>query len=202
MTFLTGKHIPRRTFLRSVGVTIGLPFLDAMVPAGKPWWATTAGRDKPRLICLEMVHGAAGCHEWGASQHLWAPARIGHDFDLSPTSLRSLEPYQDYLTIVSNTDVKMAESFAPEEIGADHFRTTSVFLTQSHPRQTEGSNVYVGTSPGPDLREKLRTGHSASIHAAYDRARGSIGRVRIQLLLRVHGLFKLGIAHRSPSHDP
>ena len=146
MTFLTGKHIPRRTFLRSVGVTMGLPFLDAMVPAGKPWWATTAGRDKPRLICLEMVHGAAGCHEWGASQHLWAPARIGHDFDLSPTSLRSLEPYQDYLTIVSNTDVKMAESFAPEEIGADHFRTTSVFLTQSHPRQTEGSNVYVGTS--------------------------------------------------------
>ena len=33
--FITGKHIPRRTFLRGMGVTMGLPFLDAMVPAGR-----------------------------------------------------------------------------------------------------------------------------------------------------------------------
>ena len=146
MTYITGKHIPRRTFVRGVGVTMGLPLLDAMIPAGRPWWATPAAIDKPRLICMEMVHGAAGCHEWGASQYLWAPAGMGNHFDLSSTSLRSLEPYRDYLTIVSNTDCRMAESFAPEEIGADHFRTTAVFMTHSHPRQTEGSNIYAGTS--------------------------------------------------------
>jgi len=147
MTYITGKHIPRRTFLRgAMGATMGLPFLDAMVPAGRPWWETAAKIDKPRLICLEMVHGAAGCHPWGASENLWAPEGLGSDFDLSPSSLRSLEPFRDYLTIVSNTDVRQAESFGPEEIGGDHFRTTAVFLTQSHPRQTEGSNIYAGTS--------------------------------------------------------
>ena len=40
----------------------------------------------------------------------------------------------------------MADAFAPKEIGGDHFRTTAVFLTQAHPKQTEGSDVDVGTS--------------------------------------------------------
>jgi hypothetical protein len=95
---------------------------------------------------MEQVHGAAGCSEWGASQNLWSPAQVGRDVDLSPTSLRALAPYQDYLTIVSNTDSRMAEAFTPQEIGGDHFRATATFLTQAHARQTEGSDVYVGTS--------------------------------------------------------
>ena len=39
-----------------------------------------------------------------------------------------------------------AEAFAPKEIGADHFSSSATFLTQAHPRRTEGSDVYVGTS--------------------------------------------------------
>ena len=35
MPYLSGKHMPRRTFIRGVGATVALPFLDAMVPAGK-----------------------------------------------------------------------------------------------------------------------------------------------------------------------
>ena len=60
--------------------------------------------------------------------------------------LSSLEPYRDYLTIVSNTDVRMAEAFTAPEIGGDHFRSSAVFLTQSHPKQTQGSDIYAGTS--------------------------------------------------------
>lgn len=144
MEFVTGKHIPRRTFLRGMGATVALPFLDAMVPAGRVW--TPAGADRPRLIAIEMVHGAAGCNEWGAKQNLWSPAGVGHDFDLGPTALSSLEPYRDSLTIVSNTDCRMAEAYAPKEIGGDHFRSSAVFLTQAHPKQTQGSDLYAGTS--------------------------------------------------------
>ena len=71
---------------------------------------------------------------------------MGRDFDLGAGALSSLEPYRDHLTIVSNTDVGMAEAFSPPEIGGDHFRTSAVFLTQSHPKQTQGSDVFVGTS--------------------------------------------------------
>lgn len=148
MNFITGKHISRRTMLRGVGAGLGLPLLEAMFPAGRLRAATktaeAAGRT--RLVCIEQVHGAAGCNEWGASQNLWAPAQTGRTFDLSTTSLKSLEPYRDYLTIVSETDARMADAYAPKEIGGDHFRTSAVFLTQAHPKQTEGSDVFVGTS--------------------------------------------------------
>jgi hypothetical protein len=145
MQFLDGKPLPRRTFVRGMGATIALPFLDAMVPTGR-----AAGRfasaDRTRLVAIEMVHGAAGCNEWGAKQFMWSPAGVGRSFDLSPTALTSLEPYRNYLTIISNTDCREAEPETAKEIGGDHFRSSAVYLTQSHPKQTEGSDVFVGTS--------------------------------------------------------
>ena len=145
MHFITGKSIERRTFLKGMGATIGLPMLDAMTPAGRAR-GTTADPPK-RLVCIEEVHGVAGCNEWGSSQHLFAPETVGRDFELLPGNvLASLEPHRDDLTIVSNTDVRMAEAFAPPEIGGDHFRSSAVFLTQSHPKQTQGSDLMVGTS--------------------------------------------------------
>lgn len=142
--YLTQKHIPRRTVLRGLGATIALPLLDAMIPA-RSALAKAAPR-RLRLACIEMVHGAAGSTATGAAKHLWSPAAVGRRFDLTPGSLAPLEPFRDYLTIVSNTDVRNAEAFTPNEIGGDHFRSSAVFLTQAHPRQTQGSDVYVGTS--------------------------------------------------------
>jgi len=148
MTFITGKHLPRRTFLRGLGVTAALPFLDAFVPAGKRWARTVTGAslDPTRLVCIEMVHGAAGSTKYGASQHLWSPAAVGHDFDLGPSALSPLDPFRDYLTIISDTDVAAAEAVIPNEIGGDHFRSSATFLTQAHPKQTESSDVRAGTS--------------------------------------------------------
>ena len=142
MAFITGKHVPRRAFLRGAGAAVALPFLDAMVPAGRPWLPN----DPVRLVAIESVHGAAGCCPWGSARHLWTPQNVGPRFDLSPSALLPLEPYREYLTIISNTDVRMAEAYDPREIGADHFRSSAVFLTQCHPTQTEGSDVFVGTS--------------------------------------------------------
>ena len=144
--YITKKHMPRRTFLKGMGASVALPFLDAMVPARSLWSNTARDIDRTRLVAIEMVHGAAGSNELGASKHLWAPAQVGRDFDLSTGSLAPLERYKDYLTIVSNTDVENAEAKTAREIGGDHFRSSAVFLTQEHPYQTEGSDVRVGTS--------------------------------------------------------
>ena len=149
MAFVTGKHLPRRTFLRGMGTAVALPFLDAFVPAGRPWRRTAAAQsldDPTRLVCIENVHGAAGSTAWGASRHLWSPADTGRGFDLTPSALSPLEPFRDVLTIVSDTDVRPAEAVTPPEIGGDHFRSSATFLTQSHPRQTESSDVRAGIS--------------------------------------------------------
>jgi hypothetical protein len=144
MEFLSGKAIPRRRFVQGMSATLALPYLDAMVPIGRGG-ARVAG-DAPRLVAIEMVHGAAGCNELGAKMNMWSPAATGRDFDLAPTALQSLDGWRDYLTIVSNTDVRAAEPTSPMEIGGDHFRSSATFLTQMHPKQTEGSDVHVGVS--------------------------------------------------------
>ena len=148
MALITGQHIPRRAMLRGLGAAVALPFLDAMVPARGVWSKTAraASLDRTRLVCIEMVHGAAGANEWGATQHLWSPAETGRAFNLAGTSLSPLEPFRKYLTIVSDTDVRGAEAITPPEIGGDHFRSSAVFLTQTHPKQTESSDVRAGIS--------------------------------------------------------
>src|SRR5262245_19137068 len=145
MNFITGNHLPRRTFLRGAGAAMALPFLDAMVPAARARREALA--DPTRLICIEEVHGQAGCNVLGASKYLWAPEHAGRNYTMVPDNpMAAFEPYRDYMTIVSNTDVRMAEPFAAPEIGGDHFRSSAVFLTQSHPKQTQGSDIWAGTS--------------------------------------------------------
>jgi len=144
--FITGKHLPRRTFLKAAGATVALPFLESMVPAGA-FRATAATIDRTRLVCIEEVHGLAGCNNWGATKHLFAPETTGSTFTLVPDNpLSTLEAFRPYMTIVSNTDVRMAEAITLPEIGGDHFRSSAVFLTQSHPKQTQGSDLWAGTS--------------------------------------------------------
>ena len=89
--FIFKKHLSRRTFLRGAGVAVGLPFLDAMVPA---WTALaqTAASPKPRMGFMYLPHGAI--------MEAWTPATEGAGFELSPI-LKPLAPFQKQLTIVS-----------------------------------------------------------------------------------------------------
>ena len=61
MSYITGKHIPRRTFLQGMGAMVALPYLESMIPAGKPGAEAAAAAGKTRLVCIEEVHGLAGC---------------------------------------------------------------------------------------------------------------------------------------------
>lgn len=146
MSVILRKPLARRTFLQGMGAMVALPYLDAMRPFGRAIEGAAVAADPTRLLFMEMVHGAAGCSPFGLTEHLWAPPTTGSTFDLSATSLSPLEAWRKHLTIISNTDVRMAEAYKSEEIGGDHFRSSAVFLTQSHPTQTEGSDIFVGTS--------------------------------------------------------
>ena len=96
--FLTKKHLSRRTFLRGAGVAVGLPFLDAMVPA---WTALaqTAASPKPRMGFMYLPHGAI--------MEQWTPAAEGKAFELTPI-LKPFAPFQKQLTIISGLENKPA----------------------------------------------------------------------------------------------
>src|SRR5262249_20428703 len=112
--------------------------------------------DRARFVAIESVHGAAGSNTWGASKYLWSPEQVGKGYEFAPErALSSLAQWRKYLTIVSNTDTRMAEPFDAPEIGGDHFRSSAVFLTQAHPKQTNGSDLYVGTSMDQLIARKI-----------------------------------------------
>jgi len=146
MTFLTRSSLPRRTVLKGMGATLALPFLDAMVPAATRLEAAAAGDNDTRLVAIEIVHGSAGSTKIGLERHMWSPAAAGRNFDLSPTSLAPLESFRNDLTIISNTTNHAAEAWSAAEVGGDHFRSSATYLTQAHPKQTEGSDIQAGMS--------------------------------------------------------
>ncbi len=142
--FITRKHLSRRTLLRGFGVAVGLPLLDSMLPAQTPV-RKTAAAGRTRFAAIEMVHGAAGSTIDGAAKHYWSPEKTGADFEFTQT-LSPLEPFREYLTVISDTDLNNAAALSPSEEGADHTRSSAVFLTAAHPKMTEGSDIHLGAS--------------------------------------------------------
>ena len=99
--FITKKHIPRRAVLKAAGVSLALPFLDAMVPAGTAL-AQTAAIPKLRTGFFYIPHGAImGNTSHGPSLDKWTPSGSGATFTLSPI-LASLEPYKKYVSSFGN----------------------------------------------------------------------------------------------------
>src|SRR5919197_4515323 len=102
--FLTKKHISRRTVLKGAGVTLALPFLDAMVPAATALAQTAAAPKKMRTGFFYIPHGAIMHNtSHGPSMDKWAPSGAGADFKLSPI-LSSQEPYKKYVTSFANLE--------------------------------------------------------------------------------------------------
>ncbi len=181
MSFITGKQIPRRTFLRGLGASVALPFLDAMIPAGTRARASADTRhslERTRLVCIEEVHGLPGCNEWGAGQHLFAPATTGADFELLPdNALVSLKDFQDYLTIVSHTDVRMAEALSPPEIGGRSFPLERGVPDAVASQADSGLRHPRGNVARSDIRPALRPGYADALDAVLYRTARSGGRL-------------------------
>jgi hypothetical protein len=99
--FITKRHIHRRAVLKAAGVSLALPLLDAMVPAGTAL-AQTAAVPKLRTGFFYIPHGAImGNTSHGPSLDKWTPSGSGATFTLSPI-LASLEPYKKYVSSFGN----------------------------------------------------------------------------------------------------
>ena len=95
--FLTKKHISRRATLKGLGVSLGLPLLDAMIPAGTAL-AKTAAAPKMHAGFFYFPHGAIMNNTpYGEKMDHWTPSGKGPAFKLSPV-LASLEKYKRYVT--------------------------------------------------------------------------------------------------------
>ena len=131
--FITKKHIPRRTFLQGVGVTVALPLLEAMLPAATPLGQTAANPVK-RFVGIWHPHGAAPGY--------WSPVQEGSDFEFSFIT-KPLKPFRDRTVLISGLDSTAAYS-TQEEPGGNHARG-AVLLSGTRPRRDTVS-PYLGVT--------------------------------------------------------
>lgn len=129
MTFITKRSLQRRTFLRGIGTTLALPFLDAMVPAlsAKPT------KSIPRLGFVYVSNGII--------QDQWNPAAVGTAFELSPI-LKPLAPLKDQINVLSGLAHLQADTLG--DGNGDHPRASAVWLS--------GVHAYDRTKPGVEVK--------------------------------------------------
>src|SRR6202051_2715669 len=128
---ITKKSIPRRAFLRGTGAVLALPVLDAMTPA----FAAAPARPV-RMAFIEVPNGIM--------MDKWTPATEGPGFALTPI-LEPLAPFRDRMLVLSGLDQGQAKGL-PFEVGGDHPRTCTAWLTGAHCKMTSGADLRAGIS--------------------------------------------------------
>jgi len=143
---ITGKHIPRRHFIRGLGAAIALPMLDSMVPAAFGQAAKALARKAPplRLSFFYVPNGIV--------MKDWTPTTEGSAFEL-PAILKPLAPFRDQATIISG--LANDKGNAHGDGGGDHARAGASFLTGAHPKKTGGSDIRAGISADQVAAEQI-----------------------------------------------
>ncbi len=135
MSFITKKHLARRTFLRGLGVSVALPLLDGMVPAFAAL-RTTAAAPARRFGAVYVPNGV--------EMRMWTPKGEGAGFEFSPI-LEPLAAFRDQTFVLSGLADKVAVPAPGEGIG-DHARASSTWLTGVRVKKTEGPDIRAGIS--------------------------------------------------------
>jgi hypothetical protein len=125
--------IPRRTFLRGAGAAIALPMLDAMTPA----FAQEAKRPI-RMAFMQTPNGIMNL------KNEWTPRTEGADWEMTRT-LEPLAPFRNNLLIPSGLDSQQAAGL-DGEVGGDHPRACTAWLTGTHAKMTAGADLRAGIS--------------------------------------------------------
>src|SRR5436190_10780659 len=132
MTFLTGKHLDRRTLLKGVGAAMALPLLDAMRPAlAAP--ARTGAKQALRVGVVYVPNGIV--------MKDWKLAETGTDFAFTRI-LKPLEPFRQDITVLSG----LANHAADIARGGGHAKATGSFLSGALPKYTAGPDVRAGVT--------------------------------------------------------
>jgi hypothetical protein len=140
--------ISRRTLLKGLGVTMGLPLLDAMLPL--PLLGSEAGvgignavSAPNRLAVLYMANGVNPNH--------WTPKGVGREFQISEI-LAPLADLRDELLVLTHL------WNAATNTGDGHYVKTGGFLTSTTITRTTGANLCAG-NVSMDQRIAQRIGH-------------------------------------------
>ncbi len=130
------KQLTRRTILRGLGVSLSLPWLEAMGPVGA--WAESADPKTvaPNRMAFLYVPN-------GKNMPDWTPKQDGGNFELSPI-LEPLAAVKHKLLVLSGLTADKARPYG--DGGGGHARAMAAYLTGVHPNKTDGTDIRNGIS--------------------------------------------------------
>jgi hypothetical protein len=145
MVFLTNRRLARRTFLRGLGTTLALPFLESMLPArgGRAYAEQIAAT---RFVGIFVPHGVAPGH--------WIPVKSTPGFDF-PFVYEPLQPFRKHVVLTSGLWSQSSEN-PPGVTGADHF-VAAAYLSATKPRKTTGADIQAGTTIDQAIARQIGT---------------------------------------------
>ena len=132
-------QIPRRTFLRGLGTTIALPFLEAMVQPVQ-LLAESVGKAASTARPLRMAFIYVPN---GVNMADWTPQQTGGTFEL-PSILQPLSDVRSDFQILSG--LAQDKAFPNGDGAGDHARASATFLTGCQAKKTAGADIRVGVS--------------------------------------------------------
>jgi hypothetical protein len=133
---MTRRPLSRRTVLKGLGVSVALPWLEAMGPA-TAWAAGPETKNPaPNRVCFLYVPN-------GKNMADWTPKAEGKDFDL-PAILEPLAAVKQDLLVLTGLTADKARPHG--DGGGDHARALGAFLTGCQPRKTDGTDIRAGVS--------------------------------------------------------
>src|SRR6185436_2095360 len=124
------SRISRRTVLRGAGVSLALPWLEAMMPTTALAQSKVL-KNPVRMAMLYMPNGVNVNH--------WYPQGTGRDFQLSPT-LEPLADFKDQILVLSNL------WNAATKGGDGHYAKEASWLTATTIKKTPGADIGNGIS--------------------------------------------------------
>ena len=162
--FISKMALPRRTFLRGMGVTLALPLLDAMLPAATAL-AQSPAKPVQRIGFVFVPHGAN--QDWAPVGERWKPPTSGANFEFGPI-LKPLEVVRDHVTVISNFS---------RGASAGHANSPTGFLAGlNQVKRTDGADIYAGTTFDQLLAGKIGKGTALpSLELATEDFTGYIG---------------------------
>ena len=157
MTYITKKHLSRRTLLRGLGTALALPLFDSMVPAMKAA-GSPASKAPVRLGFVYVPNGIIP----GA----WTPKEDGANFEFM-RSMKPLEPFREKMLVL--TGLAQINGRALGDGAGDHARAGATWLTGVHPKQTEGVGIHAGVSADQVAAKELgKSTQLASLEVGLD----------------------------------
>jgi hypothetical protein len=182
---MTKRPVSRRLMLKGVGVTLAVPFLEAMLHSGRSWAAPSP---RARFAVLYMGNGML-TGRGGSQNDFWSCAGSPAGITTLSTPMQELAAFTSYMTVVQNCSFGLIGMSGD----AGHEQAAPSFLT--------GQNIANDANVTPPIANSGNVTRLAQPGSSLDRLLAKNSTSRLQQLMMAVGPGNGGFVNTDPHNQ-